>query len=205
MKALRSHLLLVAAGLAAMPVLASAAVFVPDPNMSVVDAVGVGDVLGVAQGPAPRGFDVEVNDSRGAPNLGAMVTLDFSQTSVRAFLAQNAGTMVNAAARTLSRVATTGRTNFAARTGGFDNSGLVRVSADGILLRIVPWRSLDFDATDQRVSLSDLVYLVRRYLAGTVAPECNFVASASDAPDLADLSMLADGYLASGIGGAYAW
>lgn len=206
MKAHAVRLLCVAAGLTLFASVAAAQFEgIPDPQTSVVDPVGVGDNLGIAQGPPARGFDVAVRDHNGGPVLGSVVAVDFSQTNVRAYTVQSAGTTVNAAAHTLSRVATTGSTKFAARTARFDNAGLVTVSANGIQLGTAKWRSLDIDGADGTIGLGDIVYFASRYLRGTNAPECNFDASSSDVPDLADLGILASEAVASPPVGAYAW
>jgi hypothetical protein len=177
----------------------------PDPLTSSVDAIGVGDNLGVAQGSAPRGFDVAVRNHNGGPVLGTVVALDFSQTNVRAYATQNAGTTVNAAAHTLSRVATIGTTTFASRTARFDNVGLIAVSANGIQLGTAKWRSLDLDGADGTIGLGDIAYFASRYLRGVIAPECNFDGSASDVPDLVDLGILASEAVANPPVAAYAW
>jgi hypothetical protein len=202
---LRNTLLFVAV-LATMPALAAAqGIAVPDPRTSSIDPIGVGDCLGRPLGPAPAGFDVAVRDRNSGPLLGATVALDYSATAVRAYSTQNAGTTVNAAARTLSRVATFGSTNFAARTARFDNAGQVAVSANGVALGTAKWRSLDVDGVDGTIGLGDISYFVARYFAGTNAPECNFDASASDVPDLADFAVLASESLAGPPVAAYAW
>src|SRR5690349_11545997 len=124
--------LTMAAGLTVVASLASAGV--PDPRFSVIDPIGVGDNTGAAVGGSPAGFDVAVKDVNSAPVLGATVTLNFSASGVRGYSSQNAGTTVNAGAQTLSRVATTGSTNFAAKTGKFNNANTVEVSANGVVL-----------------------------------------------------------------------
>ena len=207
---MRAHLqnaLLLAASLAAMPSMASAqGISVPDPQASSIDPIGIGECLGQSLGPWPAGFDVAVRDRHFAPVFGATVALDFSATSVRAYATQNAGTTVNAAARTLSRVATNGATNFAARTARFDNAGQVAVSANGVILGSAKWRSLDIDGVDGTIALGDISYFARAYFAGSPAPECNFDASpGSDVPDLADFAILASEALASPPVSAYAW
>src|SRR5690349_5836012 len=86
----------------------------PPPGFSVIDPIGVGDNSGRAVGGAPPGYDVSVRDGNNQPVPNAVVTLDFSGTTVRAYTTQDAGTSVNAAAHTLTRIAALGATNFAA-------------------------------------------------------------------------------------------
>jgi hypothetical protein len=189
-----------------MPALAAAqGVAVPDPRTSSIDPLGVGDCLGRPFGAAPAGFDVAVRDRNSAPLLGTTVALDFSSTAVRAYATQNAGTTVNVAARTLSRIATLGTTNFAARTARFDNAGQVAVSANGVVLGAARWRSLDIDGVDGTIGLGDISYFVGKYFMGASAPECNFDESSSDVPDLADFAILASESLANPPVATYAW
>ncbi len=194
--------LTIAAGLAVVASVASAGV--PDPRFSVIDAIGVGDNTGIARGGAPAGFDVAVRDVNNAPVLGATVTLNFSASGVKGYISQNAGTTVNAAAQSLSRVATTGSTNFAAKTGKFTNSNTVEVSANGVVLGDVKWRSTDIDGVGGITGLSDFSYFSARYIGLISAPECNFDLSVGDVPGLGDFSIFSAEYL-SLASGSYAW
>ena len=106
--------LTIAAGLAVVASVASAGV--PDNRFSTSDAVVVGNASGTAIGGAPAGFDVVVKDVNNAPLAGRTVTLDFSATPMKVFNAQNAGTTLNCAAKTISRVTNaSGAVNFASR------------------------------------------------------------------------------------------
>ncbi len=194
--------LTIAAGLAFFATVASAGV--PDPRFSVIDPIGVGDNTGVARGGSPAGFDVAVKDVNNAPVLGATVTLNFSASGVKGYSVQNAGTTVNAGAQTLSRVATTGSTNFAARTGKFTNSNTVEVSANGVVLGDVKWRSTDIDGVGGVTGLGDFTYFSVKYLGAVAAPEVNFDLSVSDVPGLGDFTIFSTEYLAA-VSGTYAW
>ena len=191
-----------AAGLALLATVAAASP--PDPRFSTIDRIGVGNNSGTPVGGTPPGFDVSARDVNNSPIVGCHVLINFAATGVRAYGVQSAGTTVNAAARTLERDAVSGSTNFAARTGGFDNSGLVEVSGNGVVLGDVKWRSTDIDGLDGKTGLGDLMYFSARYLGGVAAPECNFDLSASDVPGLADLNIFASEYL-GGVSGTYAW
>lgn len=193
--------LTIAAGLMVVASLASAGV--PDPRFSVIDQIGVGDNTGAAIGGSPAGFDVSVRDINNAPVNGATVVLNFSASGVRGYVTQNAGTTVNAAAQTLSRVATLGTTNFASRTGKFTNSNTVEVSANGVVLGNVKWRSTDIDGLDGRTFLGDFGYFAARYNT-VAAPECNFDLSVGDIPALGDLGIFATEYGATAAM-TYAW
>jgi len=194
--------LTIAAGLAFVATAASAGV--PDPRFSVIDAVGVGDNTGTAVGGAPAGFDVAVKDVNNAPVLGATVTLNFSASGVRGYSVQNAGTTVNAGAQTLSRVATTGSTNFASKTAKFNNANTVEVSANGVVLGNVKWRSTDIDGLGGITGLGDFTYFSGKYLSAVAAPEVNFDLTVSDIPGLGDFTIFSGEYLAAATG-AYAW
>lgn len=194
--------LTIAAGLAVVATVASAGV--PDPRFCTFDAIGVGDNSGTAIGGAPVGFDVSVRDITNAPVLGATVTLNFSASGVKGYASQNAGTTVNGAAQTLSRVATTGSTNFAAKTGKFNNANSVEVSANGVVLGNVKWRSTDVDGVGGITGITDLTYVANRYLGVITAPEANLDLSVSDVVSITDLTIEANEYLGAA-SGAYAW
>jgi len=194
--------LTLASGLAFFATVASAGV--PDPRFSTIDPIGVGDNTGIARGGSPAGFDVAVKDVNNAPVLGATVTLNFSASAVKGYSAQNAGTTVNAGARTLSRVATSGSTNFAAKTGKFTNTNTVEVSANGVVLGDVKWRSTDIDGLGGLTGLGDFAYFSGKYLPAISAPECNFDLTVSDIPGLGDFTIFSAEYLAAA-SGAYAW
>jgi hypothetical protein len=164
----------------------------------------VGDNTGTAVGGSPAGFDVTVRSIGDAPVLGVTVMLVFAGSGVRAYSVQNAGTTVDVADQWLLKVAPSGSTNIAARTGGFNNSNGVQVSGNGVVLGVLNWRSTDIDGLDGKTGLGDLAYFASRYLGMMPAPECNFDLSTSDVPDLADLRILASEYL-SGVSGTYAW
>jgi len=177
---------------------------VPDPRFSVLDAIGVGDNTGTAVGGAPAGFDVSVRDASNVPVPNSVVVLDFSSSSVRAYTTQNSGTTLDASARTLTRIAPNGATNFAVRSGGFSNARVVHVSGNGMFLADVPWRSTDVDALDGRTGLSDFTYFASRFLTQSAAPELNFDLSSSDVPGLGDFTIFSSEYL-SGPTETYAW
>ncbi len=195
--------LLCAALLVATPALARAQIL-PPPNFSTIDPIGVGDNTGRAIGGSPAGFDVSVRDANNQPVPGAVVTLHFAGTGVRAYAVQAAGTTVDAGLETLSRVATTGSANFAARTGGYVNANQVGVDGNGVSFGNVKWRSTDIDGQGGTTGLADFAYFAGKFIAGAVAPECNFDLSGSDVPGLGDYTIFANEYLV-GPPGAYAW
>jgi hypothetical protein len=195
--------LTIAAGLVVVASVASAGV--PDPRFSTLDPIGVGDNTGTARGGSPVGFDVAVRDVNNAPVLGATVTLNYSASGVKGYVSQNAGTTVNAAAQSLSRVATTGSTNFAAKTGKFTNSATVEVSANGVVLGNAKWRSTDIDGLDGKTALGDFNYFAAKFLAAASAPEVNFDLSVSDVPGLGDFNIFSAEFLAGLAVMTYAW
>lgn len=195
--------LTIAAGLTVVASLASAGV--PDPRFSVIDPIGVGatTIPAPALGGSPPGFDVSVRDVNNAPVNGATVVLNYSLSGVKGYATQNAGTTVNVPPQCLSRVATLGSTNFATRTGKFSNANTVEVSANGVVLGNVKWRSTDINGdADNTTGLSDFGYFAARF--GVVAaPECNFDLSVGDVPDLADFSIFAGQFNSPAT--AFAW
>jgi hypothetical protein len=176
----------------------------PDPRFSVIDPIGVGDNTGTAVGGSPAGYDVTIRDLNNNPVPNAVIVLDFSNSHVRAYATQNAGTTVDATARTLTRIAPTGATNFAVRSGGFDNTNVVQVFGNGELEGSVKWRSTDIDALDGRTGLTDFVYFASRFISQATAPEVNFDLTFSDVPGLGDFLIFSREYL-TGVTDTYAW
>lgn len=165
--------LTIAAGLAVVASVASAGV--PDNRFSTSDAVVVGNVSGTAIGGAPAGFDVTVKDVNNAPLPGRTVTLDFSATPMKVYNAQNAGTTVSCAAKTISRVTNaSGAVNFASRVAKFDNANNVDVIADGVPLFVVKGRSTDIDGTDGTTGLGDFAIFGNNFLNNALAQETDF-------------------------------
>jgi hypothetical protein len=191
--------LTIAAGLAVVASVASAGV--PDNRFSTSDAVVVGNVSGTAIGGSPAGFDVTVKDVNNAPLAGRTVTLDFSGTPMKVFNAQNAGTTLNCAAKTISRVTNaSGAVNFAARVAKWDNANNVDVIADGVPLFVVKGRSTDLDGLDATTGLGDFSIFGNRFLSNPAAQETDF--DLSGATGLADFSIFGSQFL-SGATGTY--
>jgi hypothetical protein len=148
---------------------------VPDSRYSTGDSVVVGNASGTAIGGAPAGFDVLVRDVNNAPLAGRTVWLDFSATPMKVFNAQNAGTTLNCAARTISRVTNAaGAVNFAARVARFDHGMNIDVRADGVPLFVVKGRSTDIDGTDGTAGLGDFTIFAHNYLYAGAAQETDF-------------------------------
>jgi hypothetical protein len=165
--------LTIAAGFVVVASVASAGV--PDPRFSTLDAVVVGNVSGSAIGGTPAGFDVTVRDVNNAPLSGRTVTLNFAASGMKVFSTQNAGTTVNCAAKSISRVTNgSGAVNFAARVAKFNNSNTVEVSADGVVLGNVKGRSTDIDGIDGRTGLNDLAFLSTNLLTNPSAQQTDF-------------------------------
>jgi len=165
--------LLIAAGFAVVASVASAGV--PDPRFSTIDPVVVGNVSGTAIGGAPAGFDVTVRDVSNAPLAGVTVSLNFSTAAMKVFSAQNAGTTVNCAAKSISRVTNgAGQVNFASRIAKFNNANTVEVSANGVVLGNVKGRSTDIDGSDGKTGLGDFLYFSGKFLSVPTAQETDF-------------------------------
>jgi len=165
--------LTIAAGFAVVASVASAGV--PDPRFSTLDAVVVGNVSGAAMGGVPAGFDVTVRDVNNAPLSGRTVTLNFAASGMKVYSTQNAGTTVNCAAKSISRVTNgSGAVNFAARVAKFNNANTVEVSADGVVLGNVKGRSTDIDGTDGKTGLGDVALLSANLLANPAAQQTDY-------------------------------
>ena len=165
--------LLIAAGFAVVASVASAGV--PDPRFSTFDATVVGNASGTPIGGAPAGFDVTVRDVSNAPLSGVTVTLNFSTSGMKVFSTQNAGTTVNCAAKSISRVTNgAGAVNFGSRVAKFNNANTVEVSANGVVLGNVKGRSTDIDGNDGRTGLGDLALFSANLLSNPAAQQTDF-------------------------------
>src|SRR5437773_6356218 len=148
--------LAVAAGLTVVASVAMASV--PDPRNSSVETPMVGGSSGnLLAGIGGAGYEVTVRDINNTPLANQTVVLDFSAAPsagpgaprIKLYTVQNAvvaGTTVNCAARTLSKLTNvSGQAIFGPRYGGFVNTADVVVSAQAVTLANVPARSTDID------------------------------------------------------------
>jgi len=179
--------------LAALTTLASANT--PDTRFSTIDDIVVGGPLGIPIGGSPAGYDVVIRDLNLAPVPGVFVTLRFP-AAMKVYATQNAGTTVDCAQRTLTRITDTeGHVNFAARLGGWTNSGQIEVSANGVVLGNVKGRSVDYNA-DGQVSLGDFVTFSEDFMNDPQAQRSDF--DLSGTTGLGDLVLFSRTFLASG-------
>ena len=200
--------LTIAAGLAVVASVASAGV--PSPQQSIVEPVVVGDASGNAYGApgsigtqAVPGFEVTVRDVNLTPLANKNVVVDFSATTMKLHSTQNAGTTVNCAAKTISKLTNgSGVAVFSARVGGFTNTNNVEVSADGVVLALVKARSTDNDNAGATTSLTDYAACVAALAAVVPAQQFNFNLSVSEVPDLGDYAIVVT-ELATAATGAY--
>jgi hypothetical protein len=132
------------------------------------------------------------------------VTLNFSASGVKGYSSQAVGTTINAPAQTLTRTAVTGSTNFAVKSGKFTNSNTVEVSANGVVLGDVKWRSTDILGQGTTNTLGNFSYFAQRYILLSTAPELNYDLSGTDVPGLGDFSIFSSEYL-SLASGSFAW
>jgi len=191
--------LMIAAGFAVVASVASAGV--PDPRFSTIDPVSVGTNSGTAtaQVAGTPGYDVVVRDVSNAPLAGVTVTLNYSVAGMKVYNAQNAGTTVNCAAKSISRVTNgAGAVVFAPRTGKFNNSATVEVSANGVVLGNVKGRSTDIDGIGGQTALGDFSLFSGVY--GLVNQETDFDVSGGPT-GLGDFSIFSGEY--AGVTGTY--
>jgi len=192
--------LTVAAGLAVVASVASANV--PSPQQSSVEPVIVGNASGNGLGAggsigtqAVPGFEVVVRDVNNALLNGKNVVVDFSATTIRMIGSdglQPDGSTLNCNAKTVSKVTPpSGTVVFMPRIGGYSNTNLVEVSADGVVLALVKARSTDIDGSGLNGStgLNDFTLFSEAFAAVLPAPQVNFDLSGSDVPDLSDFTI----------------
>ena len=167
---------------------------VPDPRFSIADPIVFGDTQGT------RTYRVELRDVSNAPLSGEEVVLDFSATNVHLDPVQEAGTTVDCAARTLSRLSSNaGVAEFHPRFGGGCTGADVLVSAEGMWLRHVPSRSADLDGLDACTGMNDLSIFAEVYEQD--APGMDLDGSGGRI-GLGDFSILTGAFV-SGIKGSY--
>jgi len=152
----------------------SASAAVPDPRFSVIEAVIVGSPNGTAIGGTPPGFDVIVRDVSNAPLAGSTVKLDLGAAGIKLYASQAAGTTLNCANGTISRVTNAqGAVNFVPRFGGWTDGNAILVSADGVILGNVKGRSPDYDK-DGKVGLGDLAAFTLDFMPNPASLRSDF-------------------------------
>jgi len=177
---------------------------VPDPRTSSVETPMVGGSSGnLLTGIGNAGYEVTVRDINNTPLSGATVTLDFSSALVvKLYSGQNAGTTVNCAAHTLSKVTNaSGLAVFGPRDGAFINSASVQVSASGVVLANVPSRTTDIDGVGATTNAADLNLFRQQFFAPQpAAPQTDYTGDTNT--NAADLNIFR-GEFFSGAVGAY--
>jgi hypothetical protein len=171
---------------------AGAVLGVPDPNRSTVDPLLVGNL---GADPPGLSFAVVVRDIAGNPIAGSQVAIDFAAAlGATPCATQNPGTSVNCAQRAFfGQTGVDGKVVFYPKFGGYVNSALVSVYANGVLLRRVPARSSDI-TRDGRCELADLAHFRLNYLSNFTAPETDY--NANGATDLGDFNFFRVEFLA---------
>ena len=169
----------------------------PDPRYSTIDLVVVGNSSGSlmteSSGNAP-GYDVTVRDVNNTPVPGHVVVLDFSNSAMKLYAVQNAGTTLDCALRRLSQVTNgAGAVKFAARLGGYDNTNAIEIVHEGVVLGIVKGRSTDLDGADGTTGLGDFALFAANFLNNQAAPETDFDLGGSTG--LGDFSLLSAEFL----------
>jgi hypothetical protein len=168
---------------------------VPLPNTSTVDIVVVGGssnapiTVGGSCYTQTPGFRVIARNINNVPIPGASVTLDFSATPIRLYASQFDGSTVNCAAKMLSRLTdATGLATFYPVFGGYVNNNAVEVSADGVVLALIPARSTDTDAVGATTGLSDFTTFAASFALQQPDARMNF----DDCPHGASIPGLTD-------------
>lgn len=185
------------------------------PPHSQFDPVIVGSNTGTLRLVQPStivGYNVFVKDALNALIPSALVKLDFSNSPIRGYTTQNAGTTVDCVNHTINQIAITGHAQFGVRTARFVNTPVVGIVAnDGVgsgdvSLGLVPARSTDIDGIGNTTGLADLAYFSSFYIGGPCGaghPEVDFNNSGG-CLSLADFAIFATEYL-SGATSAYCW
>jgi hypothetical protein len=152
---------------------------VPDPRFTSIDPVAVGSPLGVPIGGAPAGFDVSLRDINNAPRPREVVSLRIGIPGLRLYAAQNAGTTVDCAQGTISRVTDAqGGANFAPRFGGWNDLNVIEVFSGTETFGFVKARSPDYDG-DGRVGLGDFALFGSDLISNPAAVRSDFDLSGS--------------------------
>jgi len=166
--ALSSCLIAVDATMAAVPALAGDSIPYP-PDCTVPSAL-VGNLSGQ---PVDGGFVVVVR-KLGAPIPNAVVQIVFPAAGARPLAVQEAGTSVDCARGTLSRMAdATGTAVFHPRFAGSSGASTIDVLANGVRLAQVPARSTDLDGNGA-VDLADFQLFAANFLRAPGATETDY-------------------------------
>lgn len=138
------RLIVISSALGALFVLLSpASAKIPDPRFSLVDPMLLGSAGGT------HAFRVTARDVTNAPLYWTPIRLDFSATTARLYSVEEPGATLDCASHTLTRwTGRDGVATFNIRFGGCTDGEGVQVSADGVLLSLIPARSTDMDALE---------------------------------------------------------
>ena len=159
---------------------AGAVAGVPDPLNSSVEPILVGGSSGnLLPGLGAPGFQVIVRDINNNPIVGVNVVLEFhpAGAAIRLQTSQNSGTTVACGQgdALLKATNTMGEATFGPRFGGFVNESVVVVSAEGILLGLVPARSTDINALGGTTDLADLnLFRAQFFATQPAAPQTDY-------------------------------
>ena len=174
---------------------------VPNPVMSFFDGVIVGtlsgDVIQSTNGCAARGpgFNVIVRDVNNIPIPNSAVSLNFSNApNSRLRQTQESGSTINCGAKIITRITNaSGLARFAPRFGGHDNGNVVLITADGVVLGLVPARSPDVDGVGPATGIFDFTLFAANFAAQAPTPETDFDVCAQGpvGTGLADFSIFA--------------
>jgi hypothetical protein len=175
---------------------APASATTPDPRFTTTDLVVVGNASGAAIGGVPAGFDVVVRDVNNAPLPGRIVTLSFAATAMKVSSVQNAGTTVDCAARTISRVTNAaGAVNIAPRVSGYENGVGVEVLDNGVRIATVRGRSTDLDGVGGATGLGDFALFAVNFLTHQAAQETDYDLNGTSG--LGDFALFASEFLSN--------
>ena len=159
------------AGTLLVCLISSASAKIADPTKSSHEASLVGDSSGK---PVGDGYRATVRDISNLPLPGCIVSVIFANGTARPCSEQESGTTVDCTRESIWRITDgNGSVVFYHRVAGFDNSGIVEVRANGVLLGRTLVRSTDLDGNGT-TDIRDLNQFRQRFLFDHLAPETDF-------------------------------
>jgi len=161
----------------------------PSPTQSSFDPVIVGTSNGMLIG---DGYHVTIRSPNGTPLGNVTVSVNFQQ-GVFPYSNQPSPTFTDCASLIISQVTNgTGQAFFHPRLGGYVNSAVMAVKANGIFMTQIAGRSTDLNANGATDAF-DLAHFRTNFLNNPSAPETDY--DESGATDIADFSIFRQVFL----------
>jgi len=166
----------------------------PSPTTSTFDPVIVGTSNGMLIG---NGYHGVVRAPNGTPLSGVSVSVNFQQ-GVFPYQQQPSPTTVDCPSLILFQISDSkGEVSFVPRLGGYQNSAVMAIKANGIFMRQIAGRSTDLNASGS-TDILDLNHFRMNYLNNPSAAETDY--DETGVTDVADFNLFRQAYLSGAAG-----